>query len=373
MSRVLPTPGSPTTVTSCTERCCAARSNVPIRRGFSSSRPTNGVLNRSLTSLPKRERADFARQSDSGSVFPLHGDRRELLVLEDTACRPVGLLADRDAVHRGGALDACGGVDDVAGDDPFPVFGAGTDCDDGFASVDPHPHLQVEPGIGLVQLRDRLQDPQPRPHGPLGVVLVRDRGAANGHHRIAHELLDRGSVALDLLAQASVVWTDAGTHVLRVLVLRGRGEADQVAEEDGDDLPLLERAGRLLGKRRGAVAAEGEPVRVFLATARADRHTTSLGHVLRIEKLRIGTAPRFAAEAGLCPVGGSLRQETPEAHPEKAAPETLAPLHRCQGGGSRGNQGFLRALSPTVLAVFAAAELLELVEGVGRLDPPHRA
>ena len=41
--RLLPTPGSPTIVTSWQERCCAARSNVPIRSDFSSSRPTSGV------------------------------------------------------------------------------------------------------------------------------------------------------------------------------------------------------------------------------------------------------------------------------------------------------------------------------------------
>ena len=66
----MPTPGSPTIVTSCTERCCAARSNVPIRSGLSNSRPTSGVVYRRVMSVPKRARAALARHSDSGSAFP---------------------------------------------------------------------------------------------------------------------------------------------------------------------------------------------------------------------------------------------------------------------------------------------------------------
>jgi hypothetical protein len=41
-----------------------------------------------------------------------------------------------------------------------------------------------------------------------------------------------------------VVGADTGADVLRVGAVRAGGEADQVAEEDGDDLALLERARR---------------------------------------------------------------------------------------------------------------------------------
>ena len=57
-------------MTSCTERCCAARSNVPINSGFSNSRPTSGVVYRRVMSVPKRECAALACQSESGSDFP---------------------------------------------------------------------------------------------------------------------------------------------------------------------------------------------------------------------------------------------------------------------------------------------------------------
>src|SRR5437667_8003305 len=105
---------------------------------------------------------------------------------------------------------------------------------------------------------------------------MRDGGAEGRHDRIADELLDRAAVALDLLAQAGVIGADAGLHVLRVLLLGGGGKADQVAEEDRDDLALLERGCRPLGERSRAVAAEREPVGVLLAATRADEHTPSL-------------------------------------------------------------------------------------------------
>src|SRR5439155_2933464 len=74
MSRLFPTPGSPTTVTSWTDRC-VARSKIPIGSGFSSSRPTKGVLKRSLTSLPKRAAGRLRAPKANRFHLSLHGDR----------------------------------------------------------------------------------------------------------------------------------------------------------------------------------------------------------------------------------------------------------------------------------------------------------
>ena len=73
---------------------------------------------------------------------------------------------------------------------PSPSLGLGAERDDRLAGVDRRPHREVEAGVFLVQLGDRLEDPQRRPDGPLGVVLVRDRRAKDGHHGVADELLD---------------------------------------------------------------------------------------------------------------------------------------------------------------------------------------
>ena len=59
--RLLPTPGSPTMVTSWQERCWAERSNVPISSAFSSSLPTSGVACVRVTSEPNRARAASGR------------------------------------------------------------------------------------------------------------------------------------------------------------------------------------------------------------------------------------------------------------------------------------------------------------------------
>ena len=99
---------------------------------------------------------------------------------------------------------------------------------------------------------------QPCPDSPLGVVLVRHRRAEHRHHRIADELLDRAAVTLDLLAQAGVVGADPRPHVLRVGGVGRSREADEVAEQHGDDLPLLRRlgGGAVVGERRAAERAE---------------------------------------------------------------------------------------------------------------------
>jgi len=72
---------------------------------------------------------------------------------------------------------------------------------------------------------------------------MRNGSSEDGHDRVPDELLDRARVALDLLTQAGVVGADAGADVFWVCVLRGCGEANEVAEEDGDDLSLLQERG----------------------------------------------------------------------------------------------------------------------------------
>ena len=123
---------------------------------------------------------------------------------------------------------------------PSPCSGRALQGHDGLARVDPHPDLKLERRLPLVQLRDRLQDPKPRPDRALGIVLVSDRRTEHRHHRIADELLDRPSVALELAAETRVIRADASAHILRISGLRRRREPDQVTEQHRHHLPLLE-------------------------------------------------------------------------------------------------------------------------------------
>ena len=104
--------------------------------------------------------------------------------------------------------------------------------------VEPYEHLTRRDSDAELELvLDReLADGESGADGSLGIVLVGDGSAEQRHDRVADELLDRASVALQLGAKASVVRAEERLHVLRVHRLRLRREPDEVAEEDGDDL-----------------------------------------------------------------------------------------------------------------------------------------
>ena len=145
------------------------------------------------------------------------------------------------------------------------------------ARIDTDPHLQRKSRTVLVQLADRLQDPQASPHRSLGVVLVRHRRPEHRHHRIPDELLHRPTVPLQHPPHLLVVRPQPRPHVLGIRLLRRSREADQVAEQHRHDFPLLQRRRRRgLRKRRRAETTELEALRVLFAAGRAGRHQPSL-------------------------------------------------------------------------------------------------
>ena len=74
-----------------------------------------------------------------------------------------------------------------------------------------------------------------------------------------------------------MVGPDAGADVLWVGSLGSGGEPDQVAEENSDDLPLLEtRVRRAEAERSPALQTELRALGVLLPTGRTDRHGASL-------------------------------------------------------------------------------------------------
>ena len=331
---------------------------MPIRSDFSSSRPTSGVVCVRVTSRSEaRARRERAKERER-LCLALHLHRLELLVLEDALGRAVRLLRDGDAVDRRRRLEAGGGVDDVAGDDALALLRTGAERDDRLARVDPDPHLQRERRVFGVQLLDRLEDAEPRAHGTLGVVLVRDGRSEDGHHGVADELLDRPAVELDLLPQARVVGTDARADVLGVGGLRGGGEADEVAEEDGDDLALLVHGRRRLrGQRSGAKTAELEAVWVLLAAGRTGQHAPSLGRRPQGKKARFQSPSSpfllSAAKLGLDQPRSVYRRIDVEACTELRA-LVLAAMRRCRSRSppSRPGRGSRHSAAPPRLSVW---------------------
>ena len=87
----------------------------------------------------------------------------------------------------------------------------------------------------------------------LGVVLVRDRGAPQGHDRVADELLDAAAVALDDVGRELEVGRQELPDRLGVPALGQRREADEVGEQHRDQASL----GDGPVDRRGAAPAAG--------------------------------------------------------------------------------------------------------------------
>jgi hypothetical protein len=173
----------------------------------------------------------------------------------------VRLLANEDPVHGRGRLQPRGRVDDVAGGHALALARPGAEAYQRFARVDRDPHLQL-----LALLDDPVADLEGGAHGPLRVVLVGDRRAEEGHHRVADELLHRALEALELFAEMGVVGVEQRPHVLGVELLGPRGEPDQVREEDAHHLPLLPAL--LAVERSAAERAERELPRELLAATR---------------------------------------------------------------------------------------------------------
>ena len=93
----------------------------------------------------------------------------------------------------------------------------------------------------LLELRHRGDQVERCADRTLGVVLVRDRDAPDGHDGVADELLDRAAVALHTLTAEVVVAGQQLAGVLGVARLRDAREADEVAEEHRDEAPLGDR------------------------------------------------------------------------------------------------------------------------------------
>ena len=207
-SRLLPIPGTPTSVTS-----CGSRSRDHARERLAQQRE--------LLLAPDERRASDALDADARSCpqrLP-DGDRLAL-PFASTALRPrrtrsCARSRGTSSRRRGSPCSARrlqprGGVDDVARGHALARLGPRVERDERLAGRDADADLE------LALLRERVADRERGADGSLGVVLVRDRRAEDRHHRVADELLDRAAEALELGANARVVGLEQRAHVLGV-------------------------------------------------------------------------------------------------------------------------------------------------------------
>ena len=154
----------------------------------------------------------------------------------------LGRLPDEDRAGLGDALDPRGRVDEVARDHALAL---GADRHGRLARQD----SRARPQAG-VEVGDRGDQVERRANGTLGVVLVGDRRAPDGHDGVADELLDGAAVELDQTTAGVEIAREELARVLGVAVFGSRCETDQIREQDGDQPALrLRCGGRLLGRR----------------------------------------------------------------------------------------------------------------------------
>ena len=144
----------------------------------------------------------------------------------DAGCA-LGGLPDKHRARGGCRLEPGRGVHEIAGHHPLADRAEG---DRGLTGQDRAARLQAR-----TQRVDGVDELERRPDRALGVVLVGDRRAPQGHHRVADELLDDPTVALDDLAREIEIAGQELADVLGVATLGHRGEADEVGEEDAHE------------------------------------------------------------------------------------------------------------------------------------------
>jgi hypothetical protein len=76
--------------------------------------------------------------------------------------------------------------------------------------------LADPPCPGLTQLIAAIDHVESCAQGALWIILMGQRGAKYGHHRIANEFLDKAVVALNGVTEHLKESVLEGTHVLRV-------------------------------------------------------------------------------------------------------------------------------------------------------------
>jgi hypothetical protein len=181
----------------------------------------------------------------------LHVERSHGLVPNRVPRRPVCLVTDEQSSWGRGGLETRRRVHYVACRQH--VSARGIHGNDRVAGVHRSARGEVE-RLFPVQLVDPFEHTKTRTNRALGVLAVRNRSAEYAHHGIADEFLDHTAVALDSPLGLRVVELENFAHVFRIRPIRARGEADEVNEEDGDELPLFADRAWVLESRSTARA-----------------------------------------------------------------------------------------------------------------------
>ena len=250
-----------------------------------------------------------------GVALALGAKRLQWQVLEYALRCAIRRFAHGDGIDRSACLDSRGGIDHIAGHESLSAFRPSVEIDDHLSGVDTDAD-----GERLCERGgERVDDRERGSHGALGVILVRERCAEHGHDGIADELLDGTAERLDAPPQQLVVVAETSLDVFGVGRLGGRGETDEIAEQDGNRLAFLPARPAGLDDLRAAGQTEPRDAGVFLAARGArDRHLRSVGSARSAMLSRL--EPGLEAVAELDPAVENAR---PSCEPLQARPAVL--------------------------------------------------
>ena len=185
-------------------------------------------------SRPRRDRMEHPDRFG----LALERRRRQLLVLEASLRRLPCRLADGDAHLRCDRLDSRRRVDGVASKEALAGPWGDIQPDKRRASVDPDPEPERRAAKGW-QALGLLADPERGPDRSLRIVFVRLGHAEDADDGVADELFHDATVDLDEAPRGREISGQHPVDVFGICGLRRRGEADEIAEQRGDDLAFL--------------------------------------------------------------------------------------------------------------------------------------
>ncbi len=228
-------PGTPTSVSELRRAGRAAparrrRGRYRARARGRRARPgLVGECPRRTASEPRR-----ASQTGIGLAFPFASTGVGAPVVDRLARRAVRRLVDDDAVHGRGALQPSGGVDDVARGHPLARVGRASSETSASPVVIPtrssSPSSTAKSRIASAARTARSGSSSCAVGAPKSAMTASPMNFSTVPPR-------RSSSAAD----AVVVGREERLDVLGIHRLRPRGEADEVAEDDRDDLALAPR------------------------------------------------------------------------------------------------------------------------------------
>ncbi len=226
-----------------------------LREGSREAVEAGKELGELLLSTDERRQAagrgDCHRGRRRGQTTHLVGDDRRacavalatlhLLDVEEPAHQPFRGVADQHRPGLGGRLESLRQVGGVADRRVLhlEIAADGTDHHWSRVHADPNPQLDAASGAELrAQPRERVTNGERGVDGAVRRILVGDRCAEERHDAVAGELDDDALDAVDLPRDERDVFLEEVAILLGIERLGDRGRAYQVAEHDGDELPL---------------------------------------------------------------------------------------------------------------------------------------